>query len=46
MKEFVGRNFYANDALTSVPSAKGASDLTRQTQQAVPAGGNLLDMTL
>ena len=41
MKKFVERNLYVDDALTSLPSAKGAIDLARRTQQALSAGGNL-----
>ena len=41
MKEFVVKNFYVDDALTSLPTAKGAIDLAHRTQQALSAEGNL-----
>ncbi|XP_014676742.1 PREDICTED: uncharacterized protein LOC106816632 [Priapulus caudatus] len=41
VSEFVKENFYVDDALTSLPTARQAIDIMTQTQQVLKAQGNL-----
>ena len=41
MKQFVCRNFYVDDGITSLPTSSGAVDLMKRTQKILKSEGNL-----